>query len=73
MDGDAIVGTTLRPVMNATSSSAERFVGSATATVTEPIVRPIGTTLYFRAIRAGISLMVSGAILSGNVTSGMPY
>src|SRR5436190_22046451 len=71
--GDAIVGTALRPVMKATSSSADRLVGSARASVTEPIVRPIGTTPYLRAIRSGISLMISGAIFSGNVTSGMPY
>ena len=58
--------------MKARSSSADRFAGSATATVTEPSVRPIGTTQYLRAIRAGISLMMSAAIFLGNATSGMP-
>ena len=72
IDGGAMVGTTLRPVMKATSSSADRLVGSPTASVTEPSVRPIGTTPYLRAIRLGITAMVSGAIFSGNATSGMP-
>src|SRR3990167_9883690 len=72
-DGAAITGTTLRPVMNATSSTVERLVGSATARVTEPSVRPMGTTPYLRATRTGMMLMISGAIESGNVTSGIPY
>src|SRR5439155_12711554 len=38
------------------------------------VERPaVGTTPYLQAVGPGISLMISGAISSGNATSGMPY
>ena len=71
-DGRAMTGKTRMPVRNATSSTAERFVGSTMASVSAPAERPIGTTSCLSAMAAGTRRRISGGMPpSGKTTKGM--
>ena len=70
-DGRQITGNTRMPVRNATSSTADRFVGSTIASVSAPAERPIGSTSCLRAMAAGTILRISAGIDSGNFTDGI--
>ncbi len=70
-DGTQSTGNTRMPVRKATSSTAERLVGSTIASVSAPAERPMGSTSCLRAMAPGTRRRISAGTDSGNFTEGI--